>query len=85
MGGGQSSLKNLRASHLIKIYQKRPLLAQSISLDSTFKLFVLRQFLGFLHFMKDFDDIFPILFLIEIFLIVSMKGSIRLFRFRRNG
>jgi len=37
--GGQNSLKNLRALHLIKIYQMRPLLARSISLDSTFNRF----------------------------------------------
>ncbi len=40
MGGGQNLLKNLRPLHLMKIYQMRPLLAWSISLDSTFNILI---------------------------------------------
>jgi hypothetical protein len=37
MRDGQNSIKISAPLHLIKIYQMRPLLARSISLDSTFK------------------------------------------------
>jgi hypothetical protein len=38
MAGGQNSLKISTSLQLIKIYQMRPLLAGSISLDNTFKV-----------------------------------------------